>query len=1139
MKKSAPACITGFFFLMAFLSVFSWAAGARGAELPAQVSPQQAQALQKAVQGGDVSPETAAKVMEKARQGTLTPEEIKMGKRLLEQKKSQAEKKPAPSAKKKETVKPAPAEQKPQPKVAKSIVPDEEFLKKTFGPKAPSLPIFGHKLFSSSPSTFAPIKTLPVSENYVVGPGDEIRVFMWGRIDASYSLVVDNRGEINFPKIGPLTVAGITFGELKELIKAKAEAITGVNVNVSMGKLRTIQVFVLGEVKSPGVYTVSSLATMSNALLASGGPTALGSLRKVQLRRKGKLVTTLDLYDFLLRGDTSGDTRITPGDVIFVPQCGAMVMVSGNVKRPAIYELKGRRDLKTALRLAGGLKPQALNQRIQIVRAFKNRMQVILDISYDELRGKGAIPLQDGDLIRVFSIMPSAVNAVYLYGNVLRPGQYAWKQGLRIRDILPDLEALDVDTYFDYALIKRYHHEKMRAELIPFDLGGLLLSGDSSQNIALEPLDEIYIFNKKMFEDRPSVGVRGEVRRPGRYYIDNMRIRDLILKAGDLTDDAYLSKGELIRIDKKRNKHTLYFDVAAAMADKPEHNIRIQDEDQVIIHSIWEEKWKESVSIEGQVKKPGTFVLTQGMRIRDLLFKAGRFTRDAYMEKAHLYRTDWRTKEVTILTFNPGAALRGDPGSNLLLKDLDRVVIHNIREYVPPEKITISGQVNRPGAYPYARNMRVRDLVLVARNVTRDAYLEKAHLYRTDWRTKEVTILTFNLKKALAGDAANNLPLQGLDKVVVHSIWEYVNKYTVAIKGMVNHPGEYPYATNMTARDLILVAGNVTDAAHLEAAELIRYDIVGGKRVKTSILNFDVRLALKGDPAENIRLQPLDVIHIKKIPDWGVAKTVTVSGEVLFPGAYQIREGERLSDVIERAGGYTPEAYLRGAVFTRESVRATQQQRIKEMMDRLETEIASHGVQEAQTALSKEDLAAQAQFLAAKRALLTNLRKARATGRVVISLLPVNVLKATSSDLVLKNGDTLFVPKTPDTVNVLGAVYNPTALVYEKDRPRAKHYLALVGGPTKNADTDNMYIVRADGTVVSKEGHTWFGISWNSEKDRWGFWGRVEDTKLYPGDTLLVPQKVIEVSFMRNLKDYSQVLYQLAIAAGVLVGPVF
>jgi len=839
------------------------------------------------------------------------------------------------------------------------IRPDKEFFKKDLGPARPSLEIFGQKLFSNAPSTFTPIKSMPVSNDYIIGPGDEIKVLMWGRLDASYSLTVDNEGTINFPKIGPLTVAGLTFEEVKNLISRKAEAITGVNVNVSMGRLRTIQVFVLGEVKDPGVYTVSSLATIANALLSSGGPTSLGSLRMVSLKRNGKVITVIDLYDFLLKGDTSADTRLMPGDVIFVPQAGPMVSVWGNVKRPAIYELKEDKTLKTALDLAGGLTPWAFNQRIQIERASKNERQIVLDISYKELRQKKPTPLRDGDLIRVFPINPESVNAVYLYGNVVHPGQYSYRDGLRLTDILPNLEGLDKDTYFDYALIKRYHFEDMSSELIPFDLGRLLLSKDESQNIPLRPLDEVYVFNKRTFEDRDYAVVDGQVRRPGRYFIDS-----------------------------------------------------------------------------------------DGMRIRDLIFKAGGLTKDAYVKLGHLYRTAPRTEEKTILSFNVERAMDSDPQYNMLLKDQDSVVIH--------------------------------------------------------------------------------------------SIWDYEEKYTVSINGMVHKPGDYPYAVNMKIKDLVLMAGNMKDAAFTKQAELVRFDIVNGKEVKTSIINFDVLLALKNDPANNLKLQPLDVINIKQIPEWwDKKKTVTISGEVYFPGDYQIRKDEHLTELLERAGGYSEHAYLRGAMFTRESVRMMQQKRLDDLMKRLELEIASYGSGKVQAALSKEDLALQAQFISSQRALIDKLRETKASGRVVIALRPINELKGTSNDTVLEDGDTLYIPQRPNTVNVLGAVYNPTSLVYEKDRPRLKYYLNKTGGPTANAEEGQMYIIRADGTVVSKQGKSWFRVSWDEAENRWAFGGGFNNASLYPGDTILVPQKIVRPSYMRNIKDVTQIVYQIAVIAGITATQVF
>ena len=836
---------------------------------------------------------------------------------------------------------------------------EEEFFRKFKPEKDQPLKIFGHELFSKLPDTFEPVSNAPVSIDYVVGPGDEIEVLMWGRIDAHYSLKVDREGKINFPQIGPIQVAGLTFEEMSNVLIGKAESITGVNISVSMGKLRTIQVFVLGEVESPGIYTVSSIATVSNALLYSGGPTKLGSLRKIQIKRGGKLFRTIDLYDFMLKGDTTQDIRLMPQDVIFVTQTKTMVSVSGDVKRPAVYEFTDAATLTAAVALAGGLTPKALNQRVQIQRYHENSSKVILDIPYEKLNKNNDFPLKDGDLVKVFSVFDESRNSVFLYGNVRYPGQYAHKPGIHILDLLPDVEVLDVDTYFDYALIKRYPLKTMKSELIPFDLGKLIIKKDESQDISLEPRDEIYIFNKAVFEERINAEIEGQVRKPGRYFIDS-----------------------------------------------------------------------------------------NGMRIKDLVLKAGNLTRDAHMGVVHLYR------------------------------------------------------------------------------VKKD--------------TTEINLVTLNLEKAMNGDLLNNLILEDQDRIIVHNKWDFKERYSVSIKGMVNNPGEYPYAENMTTADLIRIAGNVKTAAYMEEAELVRTNIIENRQVETSVEPFNITLALNNDPVHNKKLQPLDVITVKSIPDWwGLKDEVEITGEVYFPGKYNIRKGEKISELIERAGGFTEYSYIQGSVFTRESVKKIQQQRIDDMLNRLEEDHARFSSQQAQSVLSKDELATQGQFLAAQKALINKLQLAKASGRVVLKMMPVNLFKNTPSDLKLYGGDTLSIPKEPATVNVVGAVYNPNSFTYNKDKT-LKYYIAQTGGPTKNAEEESMYVVRADGTVFSsRQTPSFFGASWNQDYRRWGFWEKFENLPIYPGDTILVPEKIIKPSFMREVKDITEVLYQIAVIAGITITQVF
>jgi protein involved in polysaccharide export with SLBB domain len=336
----------------------------------------------------------------------------------------------------------------------------------------------------------------------------------------------------------------------------------------------------------------------------------------------------------------------------------------------------------------------------------------------------------------------------------------------------------------------------------------------------------------------------------------------------------------------------------------------------------------------------------------------------------------------------------------------------------------------------------------------------------------------------------------------------------------------------MTIKDLILAGGNLSEGAFKDDAELVRFKLVDGELMKTEVLTFDVAAAVAGKPGENLVLKEYDRVFIKKIPNWLEQIQVSLDGEVKYPGEYYAQKGEKLSSVIERAGGFTEDAYLRGAFFTRESVRQIQRRRLDELISRMEQEISAEAGLEATGALSTEEVEAYRLSLEAKKALLQKLKEAKVTGRMVIQLAQLEVFKESKFDLRLEDGDHLEIPREPQSINVLGEVYNPTSFIYEKGK-KANFYLGRAGGPTANADKGEMYIIRADGSVLSKsQGGSSYG--WDPDTNRWTT-GSFSSAELHPGDSVLVPRKLVKIHWIKEAKDITQIMFQIAVTLGIFL----
>lgn len=759
--------------------------------------------------------------------------------------------------------------------------PDIEFQKFVNASLGYDLPIFGQNLFQNVPSTFAPLDYVPVAPDYLLGPGDELLIRGWGQINiTNYRYVVQRDGSIYIPTVGTINIAGIRFDHLSDYLKsAISRYYKNFDLDVTLGRLRSIQVFVVGEVKRPGTYTVSSLSTLVNTLFASGGPSNRGSMRQIQLKRAGQIVSTFDLYDLLTKGDKSRDARLEAGDVIYVPPVGPLVALAGSINVPAIYELKTHDSLGDVIQYAGGLTTTAAGQQaiVERIEARQVRQADEFPLTADGLKRE----LQDGDIVRFLHISPRFENAITLRGNVAVPGRYPWHEGMRIKDLIPNREFLVTEEYW-----KRQN------------LLGLYPAGNTFQ--LEEQMQQQQTPVQSPYQQYPS------------QYPQNQQ-------------------------PQLPNQTAL----AAANANA---NLAT-----------------------------GTGAALVNPLINPIPAVPGGNT-----------------------AANTPAVQPGTLGDRTLAERVGRTQAEQIKQE------ELKNQIKRS---------------------TAEINWEYAVIQRMDPKNLTTHLVTFNLGKAIEGDAGENLPLEEGDVITIFS-------------------------------------------------------------------QADMQVPI-GQQSKFIRLE----------------------GEFHSAGIYQVEPGETMRHLLTRVGGVTPQAYLFGSEFTRESVREDQQRRLDQYVQSLQQTVESTPV------ASAED---QAQ-LAMQRQLVERMHNLRSTGRIVLEVKPNAGSIADFPDMPLEDGDRLFVPFRPATVNVMGAVYNNNSFIY---RPggTVSDYVRLSGGVTRDGDKKRAFVIRANGATVSSQQHSSLLVN------------NFNTMRLMPGDTIVVPAKVNRGAVLRGLKDWSQVFQQFALgAAGISV----
>jgi protein involved in polysaccharide export with SLBB domain len=528
---------------------------------------------------------------------------------------------------------------------------------------------FGYDLFNGVPSTFAPATDVPVPAEYVIGPGDTIQVQLIGNTKGRYALVVGRDGRINFPELGPIAVGGRRFEEVRADLEARVPAqLIGTQASIGIGELRSIRVFVLGDAETPGSYTVSGLSTITNALFYSGGVKKIGSLRNIQLKRGGRTVTTLDLYDLLLKGDTRADVRLMPGDVIFIPPVGATVGVTGEVRRPAIYELKAETTASELVRLGGGLMADADPSLATIERVDQQRARITLDVNLGSPQGQG-LTLQSGDTLRVPLIRPFLDDSVSVRGYVYRPGEYQFRPGMRIADVIGSLDELKPNADQRYILVRRELPPDRRIQVFSANLEEAVSKPASNANFVLAPRDQVFVFDLESGRDRiveplmrelgmqsrlgeptQEVSVAGKIKVPGRYPLEpGMRVSDLIRAGGSLDEAAYGGQAELTRYEVAsggtRQAELIEIDLHKVLEGDPLADVALRPFDYLVIKEtpLWTAQ--EEVEVRGEVRFPGRYPIHRGETLRSVMERAGGLTDLAFVEGAIFTREELKERE--------------------------------------------------------------------------------------------------------------------------------------------------------------------------------------------------------------------------------------------------------------------------------------------------------------------------------------------------------------------------------------------------------------------------------------------------------------------------------------------------------------
>ena len=791
---------------------------------------------------------------------------------------------------------------------------------------------FGYDIFKSNPDFFQKSNTETLDPTYVIGPGDEIITLLWGETEFQENYIVTKEGYIFIENLGQVFVNGLTLEKLEDklfklfskvyssMLNLVGNPSTFLDVSLGSLTLRSIRIFVLGEVNQPGAYMIKPNSTLFTSLYFFNGPTIDGSLREIKLIRSNKEISKIDFYDFLLQGKQNNDIRLQRDDVIFIPKRGKTVSLVGEINKPLIFELKQNESIKDLISMAGGLKPTTYMNHAQINRIIppiqRNKSGIdrtIVDIDLKKIDNQSAISLFNEDQITFFKISDVISNSVTITGAVDRPGDYDFGKGLKVLDLIEKSNGLLGTSFLEKANVTRLNPDNSK-DYFEINLAKAL-NGDEKHNINLKSGDNLQVYDRSGMMYKSDVEISGHVTNPGRAEFKNgMTVADLIFIGGGLQNKDFLNytfmeKAELRRkVDNSLEKELVFFRLDSVLAGKGIADEKLKMGDQIYIYSMDDvrNRLTQTISVEGFVMRPGEYDLYLGMTLNDLMPQIGG-TEDSiivnkmYFQRVDLFRKNLINNKIEIIRLN----LNDDLSKNLVLKAEDRLRFYSKHLFNPSKVISAEGVVNNPGEYSFKENMTIFDLILDAGGLEQGISNFRVDINRSKNLNGFVSkkVITLDLENDFKMIQAGNLEnlnedyfLKPKDLVIVRKMKSMNTVYRVDVGGFVKYPGSYVLKNkNEKISEVIARAGGVIEEAYLKSSYFIR----DGKKINLSfekIINYP-------KSKTNFTVMDNDSIFIGK-----KSEVVEIRGEVSSPGFYQYLGKLRFDDYVKMAGGLTNEA---------------------------------------------------------------------------------------------------------------------------------------------------------------------------------------------------------------------------------------